>query len=171
MTFYELLSAKKKTILERWFDKLLQSYPEESSNLLRKNKNMFSNPMQTFNRDMGLLFDELILHESDPEKLTLLLDNMVRIRAVQDFSSSQAVSFIFSLKEVIQDELFENIHENGMVRELFEFESRIDQLALLGFDVFMKCRERIYELKANELKARAHTLLKRANMLCEIPES
>jgi hypothetical protein len=171
MTFFELLSAKRETILERWFDKFLQSYPEESSNLLRKNKNLFSNPMQTFNRDMGLLFDELILHELDPEKLTLLLDNMVRIRAVQDFSSSQAVSFIFSLKEVIQDELFDDIHENGMIRELFEFESRIDKLALLGFDVFMKCRERIYELKSNELKARAHTLLKRANMLCEIPES
>lgn len=170
MKLNNLLSIKKKQILDKWFDKLLQSYPTESSNLLKKNKNYFSNPMQTINRDMDVIFDALI-NDMDADKVMHQLDNIIRIRAVQEFTSSQAVSFIFTLKDVIRDELLDEIHKNGLTRELYDLEARIDQLVLLGFDVFMKCRERIYELKANELKARAYTLLKRANMLCEIPGS
>ncbi len=31
-------------------------------------------------------------------------------------------------------------------------------MALLGFDLFMRCRERIYEIKANEAKRRLYVL-------------
>ena len=34
----------------------------------------------------------------------------------------------------------------------------------------MKCRERIFELRVNEIKTMTFRLLKRANLLCEIEE-
>jgi hypothetical protein len=37
-------------------------------------------------------------------------------------------------------------------------EGRIDQMALLAFDLFMRCRERIYEIKENEAKRRTALL-------------
>ena len=59
------------------------------------------------------------------------------------------------------------IGEDGVQAELQALDSRIDDLALVCFDHYMKSREMIYELKANEIKERAYTLLKRANMMCE----
>jgi hypothetical protein len=37
-------------------------------------------------------------------------------------------------------------------------DGRIDEMALLAFDLFMKCRERMYEIKTNEAKRRIYVL-------------
>jgi hypothetical protein len=37
-------------------------------------------------------------------------------------------------------------------------DSRIDELALMAFDLYVKYRERIYEAKANEAKRRVYVL-------------
>ena len=49
-------------------------------------------------------------------------------------------------------------------------ESRIDDLALLAFDIYMKCREKLYDIRANEAKNQVSRLLQRAGMLSEIPD-
>ena len=49
-------------------------------------------------------------------------------------------------------------------------ESRIDDLALLAFDVYMNCREKLYEIKANEAKNQVSRLLKKAGMIVELPD-
>ena len=36
--------------------------------------------------------------------------------------------------------------------ELQSFEAQIDNLTFLSFDIYMKCRERIFELRVNEIK-------------------
>ena len=92
------------------------------------------------------------------------------MRAVQDFVPSQAVSFLFLLKKVLRDEFESEIHENGLARELLVIESRIDDLALLSFDIFMKCREKIYDLKAMELSNQTYTLLKKAKLIVDLEE-
>jgi len=123
----------------------------------------------TFSQEIEALFDDLLQGAGVGENAVSSLDRIIRIRAVQEFSPAQAVSFIFLLRKVVRDELEDQVLENGMYQELLVFESRIDDLALSAFDIYMKCREKIYELKANEVKARTYTLLKRANMLCEVP--
>jgi len=35
---------------------------------------------------------------------------------------------------------------------LLELEQKIDDMSLLAFDIYMKCREKLYELKATELQ-------------------
>ena len=61
----------------------------------------------------------------------------------------------------------QEIQENRFGRELLELESRIDELALLSFNIFMKYREKIYDLKANELKKQTFRLLNALNWLWE----
>ena len=53
--------------------------------------------------------------------------------------------------------------------ELLNLESAIDDLALLAFDIYVECREKIYELKANQEKASTFAAFKRAGLICEIP--
>ena len=119
---------------------------------------------------MAAIFDEL-LKGTDFNQDPFSIDMLIKIRAVQDFSASEAVSFVFSLKKVIREELGEMIGEEGVQAEVLALESRIDDLALACFDNYMKSREKIYELKANEINERAYMLLKRANILCEIKGS
>jgi hypothetical protein len=51
----------------------------------------------------------------------------------------------------------------GVARdELDELTARIDGLLLVAFDQFVACRERIYELRAREARARVWSLLQQA---------
>ena len=49
-------------------------------------------------------------------------------------------------------------------------ENRIDDIALLAFDIYSQCRQKIYEIRVNEVKNQLGSLLKRANLTFEIPE-
>jgi hypothetical protein len=42
-----------------------------------------------------------------------------------------------------------------------DFDSRVDALALKTFDLYMNCREKVYELKTNELKRNTSRLMQR----------
>jgi hypothetical protein len=93
------------------------------------------------------------------------LDGIVRIMAVQDFPPSRALRFVFLLKESIRTVLAEEIDANRRQEEALEIERSIDRLALQAFDVYMSCREKIYEMKANDANRRAASLLRRANLV------
>jgi hypothetical protein len=80
------------------------------------------------------------------------------------------MSFIFLLKKAIRESLGNKIHETHISEGLLLFESKIDDLALLSFDVYMKCREKIYELKSNEVRSMTFRLLQRANIISEIQD-
>ena len=90
------------------------------------------------------------------------LDPIVRIRAVQDFSPAEAVGFVFLLKRVVRQELGGEIRQNRAESQLLDFESQVDDLALKAFDLYMLCREQIYQLRAREIKNQTFTLLEQA---------
>jgi len=46
-------------------------------------------------------------------------------------------------------------NETEISEELLNFEQRIDKIALMAFDIYMECREKIYEIKIKEFKQRA----------------
>ncbi len=170
MNLNNLLLERKSAILKRWFDLILESYPADTTSFLKGQKNRFANPVgYTISQGIDGLFGEILL-ELDSERVSPFLDNIMRIKAVQDFSPSQAISFIFFLKKVIRKELGSEIRGDRISEELLALESRIDDLALLSFDIYMKCRERIYELKSNEVRNMTFRLLQKANLVYEIQE-
>ncbi len=170
MNLKDLLSKKKKPILERWFNLIIETYPPETTQFLKSQKDRFANPVgSTIFQGIEGIFDQFF-QESESEKISAFLDNVIRIRAVQDFTASQALVFIFHLKKVIREELKNEMREKGLSDEMLALESAIDDLALLSFDIFMKCREQVYELKANEVKNMTYSLLKKANLIYDIEE-
>lgn len=165
MRLNSLLADKKASIMGKWFDVIIESYPPETSNFLKNQNNRFTNPIgATISKGIEDIFDELI-RGLNKEKTLEFLDNMVRIRAVQDFTASQAVFFIFPLKRIIREELRVEIAEKQLSDEILSLESTIDNLALSAFDIYMKCREKIYEIKANEVKSMTFRLLQMANLI------
>ena len=170
MKLEDLLKQKASRIQKRWFDLIIETYPADSQRFLRKQKDRFANPVgSTLSRAVEILYHEL-LHGMDSEKVNTSLDEIVRIRAVQDFSPARAMAFMFLLKKALKEELGQEIKENAAAwEELLALESRVDEMALRGFDLYMNCRERIYEIRAKEAKNQVSRLLQKAGLLCEIP--
>ncbi len=166
MNLKQYLIEKKSAIQKKWFDAIVDTYPNETSNFLKKQKAQFTNPVgYTLAEGIEQLFDAL-LQGMLPDTVTRFLDSMVRLRAIQDFTPSEAVSFIFQLKKVIRQELgTEVLQQRGIAEELATFETAIDDLALYAFDLYVKCREKIYELKANEARNMTFRLLQQARLI------
>lgn len=167
MMLKDLLSQKRAVILKKWLHLVLETYPPDSSSFLYKEKNRFANPVgHTISQSIEAIFDEL-LKGVDSDKVSPFLDNIIRIRSVQDFSPSQALAFIFLLKKVVREELNSEILKHSLFDEMFEFNSAIDKLALFGFNIYMKCKEKLYEIRVNELRRGSGKLLARANMISQ----
>jgi len=139
----------------------MDTYPSDTSKFLESEKNRFANPVgHTISDEIPKLFDQLI-GEMNREKVLVSINNILKIRAVQDFSAGQAVGFVFGLKTVIRDMLAKSSPDKDTMAELLEFESRIDSLALFAFETYMECRERIHEIRTSEMKARSVQLADR----------
>ena len=170
MKLETLLLEKKSAVLNRWLDLILDTYPADTRRFLKKQKDQFANPVgTTLSKETESLYLTL-LQGIDPEKISPVLDRIIRIRAVQEFTASQAVTFVFFLKKAIREELHTEIRENRLSDAMLIMESRIDDVALLAFDIFMKCREKIFELRANEARNQFSRLLRKAEMVIEFPE-
>jgi len=171
MKLKSILLKKRDNILRAWYEIILDAYPEETSQIFRKEKDRFSNPV-AFSVSDGIekLFDGLI-EKKAAEQVAALLDNLIRIRAVQDFTPAQALSFVFLLKNVVRDALAGEIEGNTeLFTELLEFESQVDRQALYTFNVYMKCRERLYDIRAREARRNTFRLLQQARLASELKD-
>ena len=170
MKLSDLLLDKKSAIVKKWLNEIYDSYPVDTSQFLKGQTDQFLNPVgYTFSQAIEGLFDEIILSETTSDKLLILLDDIIRIKAVQSLNPSDAVSFIFLLKQAIRTALKKEIKEQQQqIEALQRIESRIDDIALLAFNIYMKCREKIYDIKVNEAKTMYFRLLKKANLITDI---
>lgn len=160
----DLLDKNKAEIAKRWANLIFDTYPGDSHNFFKTQSNRFANPVgSAINESVEKLFQGLVHGvDSVPEDACMLLDNIVRIRAVQEFSPANAVGFVFLLKKVVRETLANEIFRNQLVGEILEFESRVDNLALLAFDIYTQCRQKIFDIRATELRNRTSRILDRA---------
>jgi hypothetical protein len=173
-TLNSLIEHNKEAILSRWFDLVLQTYPKETAVLWRHQKSKFSNPVGTRIHDgiQGILECLLSREYGDHyERAAVFVDDIVRVRAVQDFTPSEAVAYIFLLKKVLREDLWGEIVSSNLFAELLAMESKIDSLALLSLDIYAKCREKLYEMRIKEVKNIQKRLLERANIICGYSDS
>lgn len=166
----DFLTEKKPAILKRWFDVIMATYPTEAAGFLTGQKDRFTGPLgYTIHEGIDSLIDGLI-REAPFEDIAPFLESIIKIRAVQDFTAAEAVAFIFQLKRIVSEELQNKSNAHGAIdaATLSAFESRIDTLALISFDIYMESREKIYDLKAKEVQDMAFRLVQRQNQLYEV---
>ena len=163
----KIIAQKKSVIIKNWFNLTAQTYAPDTAEFLKSNKDQFANPVggTTLIGLKGLL-NELI-QSMNPETVTSHLDPIIRIRAAQNFTPSQATAFILSLKKVLREILTKELRDSSFAAELIAFESKIDQLCLMAFDIYMQCREKIYQISANETRNRTFRAFERAGLISE----
>jgi hypothetical protein len=163
----KLIEQKKTTIIKKWFDVTVQTYAPDTAEFLKNQPDAFANPVgnNTLKGLRGLL--EELLKDFDRSTITPYLDPIIRVRAVQAFTPSQATLFILSLKKVLRDTFARELRDNRLAVELVQLESKIDRLCLMAFDIYMECREKIYQISANETRNRVFRAFERAGLISE----
>jgi hypothetical protein len=150
------LAEKKEIIVKRWSDQVLDSYG--SPEFFKKQKNQFANPIGS-TISAGLQDIYTVLAEGQElGRLYKPLENIVKIRAVQDFTPSQSTSFVYLLKTIVRQELAKDKKSSVSQDSLLELDTRIDQVALMAFDIYMECRERLHQIRINEVLSGRHAL-------------
>jgi len=171
MDLGRFLLQERKAIVDKWFQAVTETYAPETVRLLKAESNEFANPVgHATHHGLEGVYNEFI-RESKADKISPFLDRIIRIRAIQEFSPSQAVAFVFLLKHIVRVRLKDAAQiEPVSSEDLAAFDSRVDGLALLAFDIYMQCREKLFEVRVAEVKSQTHRLLQMANLLGEIPE-
>jgi hypothetical protein len=153
MMIVEILLHKRDAIGERWLAQIFASYNPEMAGYLKRQLNAFANPVgQITAAETGAILDGLCTG-ADPRNLCGHLEEIIKIRAVQEFSPAEAVSFVFLLKDAIRSEIEAELRDATVLAELHEIETRIDQMVLFAFDIFEKWRQKVYDLRLNEIRA------------------
>jgi hypothetical protein len=164
------LEKNRSAIVKKWIDAVINTYPLDTSQFLKSQNDRFANPVGiTVSEGLNSLFDELVTEPAE-NRMREHLDPIIRIRAIQDFTPSQATSFILSLKNIIRETLKKQLGKTGSEKELLELDTKIDRLLLLAFNIYVECREKIYDLKANEEKNKVFKAFKRAGLISEISD-
>lgn len=152
----EIVAARREGIVREWLARALASYPEHTARFLAQERDRFRNPVgHTFRQALPSLFDELLGTTMDAARVARTLDGIVRIRAVQDFTAGQSVGFLFALKKILREALGVEGRGSPGAEALASLEDRIDDMVLLAFDLYMRCREQLYQIRAAEARRRA----------------
>ena len=104
MNLETLLAEKKKAVVRKWIDQVLESYG--SPEFFKKQKDRFANPIGS-----------------------TISDGLAKLYAA----------------------LVENKNLDDITASLEALDARIDKLALMAFDIYMNCRERLHQIRVNEV--------------------
>jgi hypothetical protein len=159
MSLRDVLRDHRSAILDRWRGMVFASYPEEAARFFRSERDAFHNPVgHSLLRCTGILYDAVALGE-ETGSIPEALEAMVRLRAVQELSASEAVGFVFALKRAVREHLRALGAEGELWPELVALDERIDGLASTAFDLYGQCRERVYAIRMDADRRRTASLL------------
>lgn len=150
MLLSELLSENKGEILDAWVDQVLATYPADGARVFRQGKDPFANPVgHAVKRSLWEVY-ELLFEKNEGEKVLPAIKQLVMIRAVQDFTPSQAVAMAYLLKEVVKDTCRKE--KVSDFEGWLAFEEKADILAHTLFDLYMASREQLHRAKFEEYR-------------------
>ncbi len=161
---YVLLWPHKEAMIKRWTDIVHGTYPFQTVGFLRTGTDRFTNPVGFRTSDAAkALMETIFAEQPDEEAVKKAVEEIIRVRAIQDFPPETAVGVFFAMKEVIR-EVVRNSGEasDALLPALWEMESRIDAVVLLAFGAYARDREALHRLRVEESKRQHAQLLRLA---------
>jgi hypothetical protein len=154
----DLLEQRRKEILNKWTHGVLDTYPAESTPFLKDEDDRFRNPVgYTIEKGLERIYGGLVA-ESFDVGVKEAIEDIIRMRAVQQFSPSEAVGFMIPLKGIIRGAV--EVTRKASVADSSEFgalltrtEREIDRMTMFAVDCYVKCREAIFQVRVREASA------------------
>ncbi len=156
MKLDEAFRNYREKIVDQWVNYTLSTY--KSSTFFKKEKDKFANPVGGNIREaLDCLFG-LLVKNADPQEFVAPLEQIILIRAIQEFPASVAVAPIHAVKHITREILAKDKERCHLVQDLYDFEFSVDLAVLAAFDLYMQCRERLYQVRIKEIKTGAYLL-------------
>ncbi|KAF0187501.1 MAG: hypothetical protein FD168_2571 [Desulfobulbaceae bacterium] len=156
MKLDEAFRNYRDKIVDQWVDYTLSTY--KASTFFKKETDKFANPVGGNIREaLDCLFG-LLAKQADPQEFVAPLEQIILIRAIQEFSASMAVGPIHAVKHITREILAKDKERCHLVQELYDFEFAVDLAVLAAFDLYMQCRERLYQVRIKEIKTGTYLL-------------
>lgn len=146
----------KDKIVDQWADYTLSTYT--SSVFFKKEQDKFANPVGGNIRESLTSLFSLISKGEDSEKFKSPLEQLISIRSVQQFSPSQALAPLNAVKHITREVFRKDKERSHLINELYDFEFSVDLAVLAGFDIYMHYRERLYQVRIDEIRSGSHLL-------------
>lgn len=144
------------TIIAKWVDYALSTY--SSSSFFKKETDQFANPIGgNFRQAFADLFP-LLLKGASREEYQAPLEQFASVRAVQEFTPSQALAPLNAVKHIAREVFQGDKERKHLVEELYDFDFAVDVCMLTAFDIYMQYRERLYLVRIEEIRSGTHVL-------------
>ncbi len=156
MDLAEALRNNRHNIVDKWVAYTLATY--QSSGFFQKEKDSFANPIGSTIRSSLKALYKLLITDGDPVPFREPLSAIMHLRSVQEFSPSQAVAPLNAVKHITREVLASDKETRDFVIELYDFEFAVDLAVLTAFDLYMECREKIYQIRIDEIRSGSHIL-------------
>ena len=155
------LTTVSAAVRDRFFEELLActigTYPDQTRRLLREGRDSFRNPVgHTLEVSLRGLTEELF-GGFDRDRVTAWLDAVVHLRAVQDFSSADAVGFV-ALARHAADRVSGPDSPGLGPEALLVLGARIDDMVVIAADLLNRCRDEIHAIGARAARRRVFVL-------------
>ncbi len=138
----DLLRRRKSYFLNRWFQRILDEYAEETASFLKSQRDRFANPVAFALQEAAVEIYQALVEDRDVDRRPL--EYAMKIRAVQGSDSASGIRFIHLLKATVQEALGDSV--SG--KDLADFGSRIDGIAAIAAAMFVSNRAKIAAISA-----------------------
>ena len=162
MSLLAQLKEDRVKIHRAWFQEILDSFPRQSRGLIADGKDRFSNPMGHTLNDGILEILSALLGEKTLEEAEPAVAQLIKLRAVQKEQKENPVEFLFALKKIVRKNSGAYGRKFTQVGELLEIEDRLDAIILRALEIFVESREKLLELRVNEMRNKTHMFLRMA---------
>lgn len=143
----EMLRENRDRIADRWLDSILSTYPPDSIDFFKNQRNRFSNPIgATFRRELPLIVSELT-GDMNEQIMRESVGVLMRIRAVQEFTKDEALGFVLKLKEIVRSIASDSQRDDATFTDI---DSRTDRLYGIAVEAYSECREVIQRIRDRE---------------------
>jgi hypothetical protein len=151
MKLEEALHNNRYKIVDKWVEYTLKTY--KASQFFTREKDSFANPVGGTIRDSLKNIFSLLTKNQEATAYREPLSRLMHLRSVQDFTPSQAVAPLNAVKHITRDVLAADKQTKMLVDELYDFEFSVDLAVLAAFDLYVECREKIYQIRVEEIRS------------------
>jgi len=165
MTVCAVLRERRDAVLERWIELIRAEDGRAGASLPARGSDPFHDPVGDALRRGTASILETLLGEGGPAGAREGIDRIVRVRSVQALTAPRALSFVFLLRRALRDVA----GGAGDAAEWEPLDARLDALALEAFEIYVDCRERVFEIRAREAARANAVLIRRARLAGDEP--
>jgi hypothetical protein len=143
--------------VQEWLAYTLRTYPGQTGRFLSHEPDRFRNPVgHTLRAALSEVAGELF-GSFDRTRVTASLGEVVRLRAVQEFSPAEAVEFVTLARHVARG-LAKTDHPRLGPGALDVLNARIDDMVVMAADLFEQCRVELRAIAARAARRRVFVL-------------